>query len=834
MALATQSNRIKIGIRPTIDGRRMGVRESLETQTIRMAQSVAQLLQTHIRYTDGTFVECVVADSTIGGVAEAAACADKFKRENVGLTITVTPCWCYGSETIDMDPHMPKAIWGFNGTERPGAVYLAAALAGHSQLGLPAFSIYGTEVQEADDTNIPEDVKEKLLRFARAGLAVASIRGKSYLSIGSVSMGIAGSIVNQAFFQEYLGMRNEYVDMMEIKRRLDRKIYDQEEVDLALSWVKQYCKEGVDVNSLENQRNAEEHAELWENVVKMTIITRDLMVGNPKLATLNYAEEALGHNAIAAGFQGQRHWTDHLPNGDFMEAMLNSTYDWNGVRPPYILATENDSLNAIGMLFGHQLTGKAQIFADVRTYWSQDSVERVTGWRPESGFIHLINSGSAALDGTGEHQDAQGNPTLKPAWDVTEEEAKRCLENTRWCPAVHEYFRGGGLSSQFLTKGGIPFTMHRINLIKGLGPVLQIAEGWSIDLPQDVHNKLNQRNGIGQYSFNTLFKLHWLKTHKPDVFQKMAKFVFISSMLTQRLTGQFTTDHTMAGTSMMTNLTSGNWDPSILASLGLSNNHFPPMRYAGEKVGKLRTPLAQKWGLNPVPVISCGHDTQFAVFGSGAGLNQPVLSSGTWEILMARTQHAEPRFEFVSQGLTTEFDAQSNCFNPAVQWVGSGVIEWLGKLLFSDVYGSDHYYTTMIKEGEKAFNAGKRAVNFEGIFSQLGQGNISGLSMFATRGEIYVSALQHMANQLKNGLSVLQQVSHFQAKSLICVGGGSKNVLWNQIRANTLNLPIDVVDIAESTVLGAAMFTFAGVGIYENVNVAQQAMQPTRKRIYPN
>lgn len=493
MALATQLNRIKIGIRPTIDGRRMGVRESLETQTMRMAQSVAQLLQTHIRYTDGTFVECVVADSTIGGVAEAAACADKFKCENVGLTITVTPCWCYGSETIDMDPHTPKAIWGFNGTERPGAVYLAAALAGHSQLGLPAFSIYGTEVQEADDTNIPEDVKEKLLRFARAGLAVASIRGKSYLSIGSVSMGIAGSIVNQAFFQEYLGMRNEYVDMMEIKRRLDRKIYDQEEVDLALSWVKQYCKEGVDVNSLENQRNAEERAELWENVVKMTIITRDLMVGNPKLATLNYAEEALGHNAIAAGFQGQRHWTDHLPNGDFMEAMLNSTYDWNGVRPPYILATENDSLNAIGMLFGHQLTGKAQIFADVRTYWSQDSVERVTGWRPESGFIHLINSGSAALDGTGEHQDAQGNPTLKPAWDVTEEEAKRCLENTRWCPAVHEYFRGGGLSSQFLTKGGIPFTMHRINLIKGLGPVLQIAEGWSIDLPQDVHNKLNQR-----------------------------------------------------------------------------------------------------------------------------------------------------------------------------------------------------------------------------------------------------------------------------------------------------------------------------------------------------
>lgn len=310
---------VKIGIRPTIDGRRLGVRESLEDQTMRMAKSVAELLQSHIRHTDGTFVECVIADTCIGGVAEAAACAEKFKLNNVGLTITVTPCWCYGSETIDMDPHMPKAIWGFNGTERPGAVYLAAALAGHSQLGLPAFSIYGTEVQEANDTSIPADVKEKLLRFARAGLAVATIRGKSYLSIGSVSMGIAGSIVNQQFFQEYLGMRNEYVDMTEIKRRLDRKIYDQEEVDLALSWVKQYCKDGIDVNSPENQRSPEERAELWENVVKMTIIARDLMVGNPKLAKLNFGEEALGHNAIAAGFQGQRHWTDHLPNGDFMD-----------------------------------------------------------------------------------------------------------------------------------------------------------------------------------------------------------------------------------------------------------------------------------------------------------------------------------------------------------------------------------------------------------------------------------------------------------------------------------------------------------------------------------
>ncbi|MFQ1023421.1 L-fucose isomerase [Avibacterium paragallinarum] len=484
---------IRIGIRPTIDGRRMGVRESLEDQTMNMAKSVANLLESHIRHTDGSFVECVIADTCIGGVAEAAACAEKFKLANVGAVITVTPCWCYGSETIDMDPHMPKAIWGFNGTERPGAVYLAAALAGHSQMGLPAFSIYGTEVQEASDTSIPEDVKEKLLRFARAALTVATIRGKSYLSIGSVSMGIAGSIVDQKFFQEYLGMRNEYVDMSEIKRRLDRKIYDEEEVELALQWVKTYCKEGVDVNHPDHQDSPEQKAQLWENVVKMAIITRDLMAGNEKLAQLNYGEEALGHNAIAAGFQGQRHWTDHMPNGDFMEAILNSTFDWNGVRPPYILATENDSLNGVCMLFGNQLTGQAQIFADVRTYWSPDAVERATGFRPESGFIHLINSGSAALDGTGQHTDDKGNPVIKPAWEVTEEDGKRCVENTRWCPAVYEYFRGGGYSSQFLTKGGMPFTMHRLNLIRGIGPVLQIAEGWSIDLPEEVHQTLMQR-----------------------------------------------------------------------------------------------------------------------------------------------------------------------------------------------------------------------------------------------------------------------------------------------------------------------------------------------------
>ncbi|MDG6881808.1 L-fucose isomerase [Phocoenobacter uteri] len=483
----------KIGIRPTIDGRRMGVRESLEDQTMNMAKSVKQLLESKIYHTTGEKVECVIADTCIGGVTEAAACAEKFKRENVGATITVTPCWCYGSETIDMDPHLPKAIWGFNGTERPGAVYLAAALAGHNQMGLPAFSIYGTEVCEADDTSIPADVEEKLLRFARAALTVANIRGKSYLSIGAVSMGIAGSIVNQPFFQEYLGMRNEYVDMTEIKRRLDREIYDKEEFELAFKWVKENCPEGIDVNTPEHQRTPEEREELWATVVKMTIIVRDLMVGNPRLADLDYGEEALGHNAVLAGFQGQRHWTDHLPNGDFMEAVLNTTYDWNGLRPPHLLATENDSLNGVGMLLGHQLTGQAQIFADVRTYWSPESVEKATGFKPEAGFIHLVNSGSASLDGTGQHTDENGQPVIKPFWEVTEEEAKRCYENTKWCPAVHEYFRGGGYSSQYLTKGGMPFTMHRINIVKGVGPVLQIAEGWSVELPKNVHDILNKR-----------------------------------------------------------------------------------------------------------------------------------------------------------------------------------------------------------------------------------------------------------------------------------------------------------------------------------------------------
>ena len=486
----------KVGIRPTIDGRLEGVRESLEEQTMQMARIAAELIESNLKHADGTPVECVIADRAIGGVAEAAAAASKFSREGVGVSLTVTPCWCYGSETIDMDPLLPKAIWGFNGTERPGAVYLAAALAGHNQKGLPAFGIYGRDVQDAGDPSVPEDVREKILSFVQSGLALATMRGKSYLSMGSVSMGIAGSIVDAGFFEEYLGMRCEYVDMSEFIRRIDREIYDKDELTRAMRWIGAHCREGEDYNPAPQQKTPEVKQKEWEFVAKMALIARDLMVGNPVLKELGYGEESLGHHAIAAGFQGQRQWTDHFPNGDFMEAILSSSFDWNGIRQPYMVATENDSLNGVSMLFGHLLTGSAQVFSDVRTYWSPEAVHRVTGLRltgeAKNGFIHLINSGPSALDGTGQ-QTLDGKPAMKPWYTIEEEEVKRCLENTTWGAAVTEYFRGGGFSSTFDTRGGMPITLSRINIIKGLGPVMQIAEGHTIDLPPEVHSKLTGR-----------------------------------------------------------------------------------------------------------------------------------------------------------------------------------------------------------------------------------------------------------------------------------------------------------------------------------------------------
>lgn len=495
----------KVGIRPTIDGRMNGVRESLEDQTMGMAKAVANFLKENLRYPDGSPIECVIADTTIGGVAESAKCAEKFAREGVGVSITVTPCWCYGSETMDMDPLIPKAIWGFNGTERPGAVYLAAVLAGHNQKGLPAFSIYGRDVQDNDDQSIPEDVQEKLLLFTRAGLATAIMRGKSYLSIGGTSMGIAGSIVDQSFFESYLGMRVETVDMSELTRRMNENIYDKEEFERALKWTKQHCKEGKEYNDKDKQRSRKQKDQDWETVVKMAIICRDLMVGNKNLVNAGFGEEALGHNAIAGGFQGQRQWTDHLPNGDFMEAILNSSFDWNGIRAPYIMATENDSLNGAGMLMGYLLTNTAQIFADVRTYWSPRAVKRVTDYelkdRAAGGMIHLINSGAATLDASG-RQEKNGKPAMKPFWEIDEQEVEKCLSATTWYPAITEYFRGGGYSSGFLTRGDMPITMSRLNIIKGLGPALQIAEGWTVDIPENVHETLNERT-------NPTWPTHW-------------------------------------------------------------------------------------------------------------------------------------------------------------------------------------------------------------------------------------------------------------------------------------------------------------------------------------
>jgi L-fucose isomerase len=487
----------KIGIRPTIDGRLGGPRESLEAPIMGMARAAAKLISGSIRHPSGHAVECVIADGTIGGVAEAAACAEKFAHEGVAVTLTVTASWCYGSETMDMDPLTIKAIWGFNGTDRPGAVYLAAVLAAHSQKGLPAFGIYGHDVQDLKDTeNIPPDVAEKILRFARASLAAAWMRGKSYLSIGSVAMGIAGSIVEPDMFQSYLGMRNESVDMSELVRRFDEKIYSDAEFKRALDWVKQNCTEGPDNNEPAKQHSRERKDKVWATSVKMAMIVRDLMVGNSDLKRKGLNEEALGHNAILAGFQGQRQWTDHFPNGDFMETILNSSFDWTGIRQPYVVATENDALNGVAMLFGHLLTGTAQIFSDVRTYWSPDAVQRVTGWKPtgdaSGGFIHLINSGATTMDGTGK-QSKDGKPAMKPYWEVTPQEAGACLDATSWRYAALGYFRGGGYSSDFLTEGGMPVTMSRIYLVKGLGPVLQLAEGVTVTLPGEVHDKLDQR-----------------------------------------------------------------------------------------------------------------------------------------------------------------------------------------------------------------------------------------------------------------------------------------------------------------------------------------------------
>jgi len=490
-------NTPKIGIRPVIDGRERGVRESLEQQVMDLAHSVAEFIEKNVRLPFGEQAQCVIADTCIGGVAEAALCSEKFRKEGVGVSLTVTPAWCYGTEVMDTDPLIPKAIWGFNGTERPGAVYLAAAIAGYNQMGIPVFGIYGRDVKDSGDKNIPEDVQEKIIRFVKAGLAVAQMKGKSYLSIGYSSMGIAGSMVDANFFHDYLGIRTEFVESIEVLRRMEEEIYDKEEFEKAMLWVKKNCVEGTDYNKPYLQANDMQKQLEWETVVKMTLICRDMLIGNEKLIEMGFREEGLGRNAILGGFQGQRQWTDFKPNADFTEAILNSSFDWNGIREAFVFATENDSLNGVVMLFGHLLSNTAQIFSDVRTYWSPDAVKRVTGkqleGKAENGIIHLINSGSTTLDATAQQRDENGRPAMKPFWEITEEEVQRCLENTLWPQAVREYFRGGGYSSQFNTAGEMPVTMSRINIIKGQGPVLQLAEGWTVELPDDIHKILTDR-----------------------------------------------------------------------------------------------------------------------------------------------------------------------------------------------------------------------------------------------------------------------------------------------------------------------------------------------------
>lgn len=539
-----------IGIRPIIDGRRRGVRESLETQTMNMAEAAKKLIEGTLHYADGEPVRCVIADTTIGGGKEAAACAEKFARLNVCATLSVTPCWCYGSETMDLDPLTVKAVWGFNGTERPGAVYLAAVMAAHAQRGLPAFAIYGHDVKDMNDTDIPDDVAEKILRFARGAIAVGQMRGKAYCGLGAVSMGIAGSFTDPDFMQKYLGIRAEWVDMVEILRRIDLEIYDKAEYEKARAWIKENCPKGLEVNPPEWQNTPAQDEKEWDFIAKMTLIVKDIMVGNPKLADLGFVEESCGRNAIFGGFQGQRQWTDYLPNADFTEAILNTTFDWNGKRQPFVLATENDNLNGLAMLFLNLLSCRPTIFSDVRTYWNPDSVRRVAGYevsgKAANGFIHLLNSGASALDGNGEARDKDGNPVMKEWWNVMDEDQQAMLRATKWAPANKGYFRGGGFSSQYISHGEMPVTMVRVNLVDKLGPVLQVAEGWTIDLPDDVTHKLLDRTDptwpsiwfaprlTGHGAFSDVYQMmaNWGANHGASVYGHIgADVLTLASML---------------------------------------------------------------------------------------------------------------------------------------------------------------------------------------------------------------------------------------------------------------------------------------------------------------
>lgn len=546
----------KIGIRPVIDGRWGGVRESLEKQTMGMAQAAAKLIEGTLRYPNGESVQCVISNTTIGGGAEAAACARQFETQNVVATLSVTPCWCYGTETFDMDPNTIKAVWGFNGTERPGAVYLAAVMAAYAQRGMPAFSIYGHDVQDITDTEIPADVAEKILRFAKAAVTVGWMKNKAYVNLGGVAMGIAGSYCNADMFQKYLGIRAEWVDMTEILRRITLEIYDHEEYEKAIRWVKENCKEGFDLNAGKDLPEIIRRSKVvdpdkdWEFITKMTLVVRDILNGNTKLDEMGWHEEALGKNAVAAGFQGQRNWTDWLPNADFTESIMASSFDWNGAKMPTPFATENDTLNGVAMMLGSFIANSAPCFHDVRTYWSPDACERVTGVRPDglaaNGFIHLINSGATALDGCGACKNEKGENCMKPFWKITNEDIKACLNATDWCRANYEYFRGGGFSSHFRCRAQMSVTMLRVNIVDGVGPVLQLAEGYTVDLPDEIHTVIDKRtdpswpttwfvpNLTGEGAFKDVYSVmaNWGANHGVTVYGHVgADLITLASML---------------------------------------------------------------------------------------------------------------------------------------------------------------------------------------------------------------------------------------------------------------------------------------------------------------
>ncbi len=546
----------RIGIRPVIDGRWGGIREGLEEQTMNMARAAKELIESNIKYRDGSPVQCIIAESTIGGGAEAARCEDYFSRENVCATLSVTPCWCYGSETFDMNPHTIKAVWGFNGTERPGAVYLAAVMAAHTQKGLPAFSIYGHDVQDMDDKSVPADVAEKILRFAKCAVAVGQMKNKSYVNVGGVAMGIAGSYCDAEMFQKYFGIRPEWVDMTEVLRRITLEIYDHDEYEKALAWTKENCKEGFDLNEGKNFPEIIKKSKVvpadkdWEFIVKMTMVIRDILYGNKKLDEMGWHEEALGKNAIAGGFQGQRNWTDWLPNGDFTEAIMASSFDWNGPKSPTPFATENDTLNGVAMMLGTLVSGTAPCFHDVRTYWSPEACERITGKKPQgkasNGFIHLINSGATALDCTGASVNENGEHCMKPFYEMTDKDIKACLDATDWCRANYEYFRGGGFSSHFKTGAEMPVTMLRVNIVDGIGPVMQIAEGHTVTLDDDMHKKLDVRTDpswpttwfvpelTGKGAFKDVYSVmaNWGANHGVTVYGHVgAELITLASML---------------------------------------------------------------------------------------------------------------------------------------------------------------------------------------------------------------------------------------------------------------------------------------------------------------